>query len=90
MVIRYFADVRNLTGCEEEDWTKAAPTLRALLDGLAAEHGAAFERKVLESGQLSQTIIIMVNGRHVEHLAGLDTPLGSDDVVAVFPMVAGG
>ncbi len=34
MVIKYFADVRQLTRCEQEQWTKAAPTVRELLAGL--------------------------------------------------------
>jgi sulfur-carrier protein len=90
MLIKYFADVRRLTGRDREEWTEGAPTLRALLAGLAAKHGAAFERKVLEGDGLSSTIIILVNGRHVEHLDGIDTALSPGDTVAVFPMVAGG
>ena len=35
-------------------------------------------------------MIILVNGRNILHLNGVQTPLNPDDVVAVFPMVAGG
>jgi molybdopterin converting factor small subunit len=35
-------------------------------------------------------MIILVNGRNIQHLKGVDTLLGPDDIVAVFPMVAGG
>jgi len=90
VVVKYFADIRRLTGREEEAWEKAAPTVRALLAGLAAKHGAAFEKRVFEGGRLSSTVIVLVNGQSIEHLAGLETKLGSEDVVAVFPMVAGG
>ena len=90
MVVRYFADIRSLAGTEEQEWTAAAPTLRSLLTGLAAEKGAAFEKRVFEGGQLSDTIIVLVNGRNIKHLSGIETPLGPGDVVAVFPMVAGG
>ncbi len=90
MVIKYFADVRQLTRCEQEQWTKAAPTVRELLAGLAAQHGAAFEKRLLDGGRLSRTIVVLVDGRNVEHVAGLETPLEPDASVAIFPMVAGG
>lgn len=90
MTVRYFADVRKLTGCGEETWSKAAPELRSLLQGLSSQHGAAFEKRVFEGDQLNATIIIFINGRDVAHLKGLESPLASDDVVAIFPMVAGG
>ena len=90
MLIKYFADIRKLSGCEREEWTKAAPTLRVLLRELAEHHGASFQQRVVPGGELSSTMIILVNGQHIEHLRGVETPLGADDVVAVFPMVAGG
>ncbi len=90
MVIKYFADIRRLTRCEEQQWTEAAPTLRELLVGLSQQHGAAFQKRVLDGDGLSSTIIILVNGQSIEHLNGIETPLGPEDTVAVFPMVAGG
>jgi sulfur-carrier protein len=88
--IKYFADIRLLTGCAEETWTKAEPDLRSLLKGLAAKYGAAFEKRVFEGDQLSDTMIIFINGRDIVHLEGLGSPLKSDGEVAVFPVVAGG
>ncbi|MBI5543016.1 MAG: MoaD family protein [Deltaproteobacteria bacterium] len=90
MLIKYFADVRQLSGCEDQPWTKAAPTLRELLEGLGAQHGAGFRERVFSGQELSPTIIILVNGHHVAHLQGLQTKLGPEDTVAIFPMVAGG
>jgi molybdopterin synthase sulfur carrier subunit len=90
VTIRYFADVRLLTGRGEETFTKAAPDLRSLLRGLAAQYGPAFGKRVFEGDQLSSTLIIFINGRDIAHLKGIDSPLCGDDVVAVFPMVAGG
>ena len=90
MTIRYFADIRALTGRGEETWTKAVPDVRSLLQELAAQYGSAFGKRVFEGDQLNKTIIIFINGRDVAHLKGIDSPLNSDDVVAIFPMVAGG
>ena len=90
MKIKYFADIRSLTRRGEETWTKAEPDLRSLLKGIAAQYGAAFEKRIFEGDRISNTIIIFINGRDIVHLNGLDSPLKADDVVAVFPVVAGG
>jgi len=88
--VRYFADIRPLAGTIEEERTAVPPTVNDLLAVLAAEKGAAFEKRVFEGGKLSDTIILLVNGRNIKHLKGVETALQPDDVVAVFPMVAGG
>ncbi len=90
MEIKYFADIRTLTGINEQRWTGETSTLRSLLKELAIQHGTAFEKRILEGDRISGSIIILVNGRHVEHLNGLETRLSPEDVVAIFPMVAGG
>jgi len=90
MQVKYFADVRKLSGCEAEAFEGAAPSLRRLLEELSSRHGAAFQKRVFEGDGLSPTLIVLVNGRGVEQLRGLDTPLSPDDLVAIFPMVAGG
>lgn len=90
LLIRYFADIRPLAGCNEESWGTEAATLRELLFGLAERHGEPFRKRVLAGDAPSPTIILFVNGRNIEHLSGMDTPLRDGDCVAVFPMVAGG
>ena len=90
MIIRYFADIRALAGTDEEEIGNVPPTVNALLTSLAAMKGAAFEKRVFEGGKLSSTIILLVDGRNILHLNGGETALKPDDVVAVFPMVAGG
>ena len=90
MRIKYFADVRTLSGCLEQEWRRPAPTLRELVLGLAEQHGAAFSARVMPSGKLSATIIVLVNGQSSVHLGRLDTPLQPEDTVVFFPMIAGG
>lgn len=90
MHVKYFANVRNLTGCLEEAWHRPAADLRQLVAGLAEVHGKPFLDRVQEGDRLNPTIIIMVNGQSVVHLGGLDARLAPDDTVVFFPMVAGG
>ncbi|ACS34414.1 MoaD/ThiS family protein [Thermococcus gammatolerans] len=42
-------------------------------------------KKELEDGYL-----ILVNGKNIEHLQGLETPISDDDTVSVFPPAGGG
>jgi sulfur-carrier protein len=90
VTIRYFANIRPLAGCSEEQWTKAAPRLRDLLAGLAASHGALLAQRLFNGEQLHPEIHVFVNGRDVVHLKGLETPLSGNDVIAIFPTVGGG
>lgn len=90
MLIKYFADIRELTRCDEQSWTKPAGDLRQLLAGLARHHGAPFENRVFPGGELGSALIILVDGLRIEHRRGLDTPLDQSSTVAIFPMVAGG
>lgn len=46
--------------------------------------------EVVEDGRVKAMYKILVNGRDIEFLNGLDTRLKEGDVVDVFPPVAGG
>ncbi|GAJ22964.1 unnamed protein product, partial [marine sediment metagenome] len=43
-----------------------------------------------DTRELRKTVNILVNGRGLDLLQKLDTPLKDGDVVAIFPPVAGG
>ena len=90
MTIQYFAYLRNITGCKEEPWP-AEPDVRTLLRSLCEKHGAALHKKIYIPGSEDLgDVIIMVNGRHIFHIGGLDAKLCGEDTVQVFPVVAGG
>ena len=46
--------------------------------------------KVFDNGKLKPHILVMKNGRHIQHLKGLATELNEGDTVSVFPPIAGG
>jgi molybdopterin synthase sulfur carrier subunit len=88
--VKFFAFIRDVTGCKEADLPDSGD-VRALAEALSARFGPALREKLFtKGGELHPEIIILVNGRHVSHLGGLDAPLTTGDVVSVFPMVAGG
>jgi MoaD family protein len=90
MTVKYFATIRSYTGEVERCLDDAPADLRGLLTTLSGRYGTSFRRAVYSGAELSEAIIILVNGRNVRYLAGLDTPLKTDDEVSIFPMVAGG
>ncbi|MBE3032518.1 MAG: MoaD family protein [Actinobacteria bacterium] len=90
MTVKYFATIRTYTGETERRLDDAPRTLRGLLSELAARYGTAFRRAVFAGDELNPEIIILLDGRNVLYLQGLDTPLAAVDEVSIFPMVAGG
>ena len=90
MQVKFFAYLRDYTGCSETN-LPLVPTIGELARILSERYGPKLRDKLLSpEGELGQEIIVMVNGRHVLHLGGLDAPLKEDDTVQIFPMVAGG
>jgi molybdopterin synthase sulfur carrier subunit len=88
VTIRYFGPFRDLTKTAEEE-VPGGQTVRDLLALLEARYGETFspsEKPVPVAGRL----ILLVNGRHVQHLDGLDTYLSDQDVLSVFPLIGGG
>jgi molybdopterin synthase sulfur carrier subunit len=89
MVVKFFAYIRDFTGSKEIN-IDSCLTLRELLDKLCRKYGEKFSGKVLAGDKLRDDIIIMVNGRHILHLQGLETNLEENDEISIFPKVAGG
>ena len=93
MTVKFFAYLRDpgFAGCRELT-CPPAPTVRELGEQLCGRFGPRFRGEFFspDGVTLGERIIVMVNGRRVEFLAGLDTPLRDSDTVQLFPVVAGG
>jgi molybdopterin synthase sulfur carrier subunit len=99
--VRFFAYLRNITGCAEAD-LPYAETAGSLARSLCELYGDKLRQKFFPPEislkapiksppeKLGPEIIFLINGRHINHLGGLDTPLKPDDRVDIFPVVAGG
>ncbi len=91
MIIRYFAMLRDVTCQREQTWNKPAATVNDLLCALCERYGPEFRRWIVdEQGNFGGFSVVLVNGRDCREIQGLDTPLKPDDVIAIFPPVAGG
>jgi molybdopterin synthase sulfur carrier subunit len=98
MRVRFFAYIRNLTGCAEADFPYRE-TAGALARTLCETYGDKLRQKFFPPGNSVETpgeekfgpeIIFLINGRHIGHLGGSAAPLKPDDRVDIFPVVAGG
>ena len=97
MRVRFFATIREYTGCAETDvpYRETAGALARLLCEL---YGKKMREKFFPSESSSARakekfgpeIIVLINGRHVDHLGGPAAALNPDDRVDIFPVVAGG
>ncbi|HHY36720.1 MAG TPA: MoaD/ThiS family protein [Firmicutes bacterium] len=89
MKVKFFASIRDCAGVKE-DTVAFSGTVGELLQFLSKRYGDSFRKAVLAGDQVSDRVIILVNGRNIVHLAGTDTVLGEEDEVSIFPVVAGG
>jgi len=90
MTVKYFGDIRPLAGgLKQEEWRQPEPDVAALLRALGNRH-KPLEKRLWEGNQLSSTMIILVNGRSIDFLNGIETSLQPDDIVDVFPVEGGG
>lgn len=89
MKIKFFAYIRDYTKTKSTEF-EYCRTLRELLIKLSDVYGDKFRSKIFDGENLSEQIVILVNGRHIVHLNELDTELNENDEISIFPVVAGG
>ncbi|MEM2977669.1 MAG: ubiquitin-like small modifier protein 1 [Candidatus Hadarchaeales archaeon] len=88
--VKFFAKFRELAGTGEME--VEAGDVRSLLRVLREKKRGLGEALLEDSERMSlrKTVKVLVNGREIRWLKGLDTPLGEKDVVYLFPPVGGG
>ena len=88
---RLFADLAEAAGDRRVTVDVAdGATVGDALDALLKSHPPLQERLFDDSGSLYDHINILRNGENIMVGDGLDTPVDSDDELAVFPPVSGG
>ena len=90
MLVKFFATYRQITGCISCD-VPAPATVLDLLKELS-QRWPEFRPLLLnaDATDKGEDAIVLVNGRHIEHLDGVATALSEQDYAAVTPLVAGG
>lgn len=91
ITVKLFANFREAVGKERVE-VGDVKDIASLLDELVRRFGDKLAKELYSPGtrKLRDTVNILVNGRGVSLLEGLDTKLKGGDVVAIFPPVSGG
>lgn len=89
MKVKFFAYIRDYTKTKEIQ-VDYRGTLHELLIQLCNMFGRDFGKKIFNGDEISSEIIILINGRNMVHLQGIDTVLNDEDEISIFPVVAGG
>jgi sulfur-carrier protein len=92
MKVLLFGTLRSVVeGYEELEVAVALPsTVQAVLTQLGAAYPALGHKLPNTPDQLAAGVLVFVNGRSVNFLAGLRTPLREGDRLALFPPIGGG
>ena len=90
MLVKFLATYRQIAGCKSCN-VPAPRDVLALMGELSRRWPAFADLIINKDGtDKGDDVIILVNGRHIEHLDGVATKLTEDDYVVLTPLVAGG
>jgi len=82
--VKLFANLRKLAGTKE--LSVPGTTLEAVLNELVGQH-PALDGVILENVQIRPHVVITKNGHNV---VDLNVSVTEQDVIAIFPPIAGG
>jgi len=83
-LVKLYANLRKLAGTKELPITGA--TIGAVVNELV-KRNPPVGKVILENGKLRQYIVVTLNGHNT---IDLETPVTEQDIVAIFPPIAGG
>lgn len=90
VTVKSFATFREVMETQLVLQYPEGATVRVLLADLTARFERLDGLLFAAPGTLRDFVNILKNGRNVQFLAGLETPLEDGDVIALFPPLAGG
>ena len=83
-LVKLYANLRKLAGTKE--LSIAGVTVGAVVNRLAQQHPSVGD-VIFENGELRRHIVVTLNGHNI---IDLQTPATEEDIVAIFPPIAGG
>ena len=90
MEIRFYATLRPLVGGRSVALDDPPDTVAAVLRRLSDAYPRLEEHLLDDAGQVLPFVAVMVDGRDIRHLEGLQTRISPTSEMDIFPPVAGG
>ncbi|RLL83880.1 molybdenum biosynthesis protein MoaD [Petrotoga sp. HKA.pet.4.5] len=91
MKIKFFSLIKFDLKKDEVDYQLSeSESIKEIIKLLDQEFDNYFSRKLLENGELKSGTIVLLNGRNIRHLQGLDTLVENKDEITIFPPSGGG
>jgi len=90
MIIRFYATLRPLVGGRSVDLSDPADTIKGILEQLASEYEGLHDQLFDDDGTVRRFVAIMVDGRDIRHIDGLQSRVNPESELDIFPPVAGG
>ncbi|HBT51857.1 MAG TPA: molybdopterin synthase sulfur carrier subunit [Petrotoga sp.] len=91
MKIKFFSLIKFDLNKDEVDYQlSGSKSVKEIIKLLDQEFANYFNRKLLKDGELKSGTIILLNGRNIRHLQGLDTLVENKDEITIFPPSGGG
>lgn len=90
ITVKAFATLRTLMEKETRLELGGGSTIADLLRNLEVLYPGLSGELFSRPGHLNPLVNILKNGRNIQHLQNLQTPLEEGDLIALFPPAAGG
>jgi molybdopterin synthase sulfur carrier subunit len=88
--VKYYANLRLVTGKSEEVMNADGKTVDEIIKSISSTYGDGFAKLMFSNGSLRGNVIILINGQNIIFKNGVNEKLREDDLLDIFPPVAGG
>ncbi len=91
MQVKFYATLRDLLGTTSTDLPRDEPaSARDVLAALTARYPVLAPKVWHDGDLLMGQVTVLLNGRALQFLDGLDTTVKPDDLLTLFPPIGGG
>ena len=93
MIIKFVGTLKNIVGTGQiEVNLSEIDNIDKLLKFLVSKYGSELERELLKDGKIKENITILLNGRNIRFIKGINTEINIQDwiKVVIFPTLVGG